>query len=71
MSLENPTNDEYMKMYETIMSVESEIDGVTYSTLTMLSEHFQIPLKQLAGRALFLGMQPAINEIVKLTRIKE
>lgn len=71
MSLENPTQDEYEKMFDTKMSVAADVDGITYSTLTMLAEHFKLPVEQLAGRAIFLGLEPAMKELCKLTGINK
>lgn len=69
--IKEPTDIEYEQMYAQKTTVVAEVDGLTYSSLQMLSTSTGIPFETLAGRALFLGLGAAIKEIQDAIGIKE
>jgi len=63
MSVKEPTREEMEQMFDTKTSIVAEIDGLTYQTLTNLSNSTGVPFETLAGRAVFLGIGPLLQEV--------
>jgi len=63
MSTKEPTREEMEHMFDTNTSIVAEIDGLTYQTLTILSNDTGVPFETLVGRAVFLGIGPLLQEI--------